>query len=98
MPLTVESTSPTAGIARTSTTKAVNTTKLINFHPPARGFDTDCTTEDKLLTYRATAQVLRVSESYLRAKGKQLIPAIKLGSRVRFKLSDVLAYIEKNKL
>jgi excisionase family DNA binding protein len=51
-----------------------------------------------LLTYRELSQILRISESYLRAWGKKLIPAVKFGSQVRFKLSDVLAYIEKNKL
>jgi excisionase family DNA binding protein len=79
-------------------TPNVTNTKLTEFPPPLAFPTTLAPGNELLLTYPEVAQMLRMSESYLRAHAKELIPMIKLGYRVRFKLSDVLAYIEKNKL
>jgi hypothetical protein len=49
---------------------------------------------DMLLTRREVARMLRLSEGFLRHLGAKIIPTVKLGSAVRYRLSDVLNYIE----
>jgi hypothetical protein len=49
---------------------------------------------DMLLTRREVAHILRLSEGFLRHLGTKIMPTVKLGGAVRYRLSDVLAYIE----
>jgi hypothetical protein len=46
---------------------------------------------DLLLTRKEVARLLRVSEGYLRHRGDELLPAIRIGGAVRHRLSAVLA-------
>jgi hypothetical protein len=47
-----------------------------------------------LLTRKEVARMLRLSEGFLRHMGAKIMPTVKLGSAVRYRLSDVLTYIE----
>jgi hypothetical protein len=51
--------------------------------------------EDLLLTRREVATMLRVSQGYLRHMGARLLPVVKIGGAVRYRLSDVLVLIER---
>jgi predicted DNA-binding transcriptional regulator AlpA len=49
---------------------------------------------DMLLTRKEVAQILRLSEGFLRHLGAKIMPTVKLGGAVRYRLSDVLTYID----
>jgi hypothetical protein len=49
--------------------------------------------EDMLLRRSEVAAMLRVSHGYLRYMGARLLPVVKIGGAVRYRLSDVLALI-----
>jgi hypothetical protein len=51
--------------------------------------------EDLLLTRREVATMLRLSNGYLRHMGAKLLPLVRIGGAVRYRLSDVLALIER---
>jgi hypothetical protein len=51
--------------------------------------------EDVLLRRREVAALLRVSHGYLRHMGARLLPVVRIGGAVRYRLSDVLALIEQ---
>jgi hypothetical protein len=51
--------------------------------------------EDLLLTRREVATLLRLSNGYLRHMGARLLPLVRIGGAVRYRLSDVLALIER---
>jgi hypothetical protein len=50
---------------------------------------------DMLLTRREVARMLRLSDGFLRDLGAKVMPTVKLGAAVRYRLSDVLTYIER---
>lgn len=51
--------------------------------------------DDLLLTRREVATMLRFSQGYLRHMGARLLPVVKIGGAVRYRLSDVLTLIER---
>jgi hypothetical protein len=52
--------------------------------------------DDLLLRRSEVAALLRVSHGYLRHMGARLLPVVRIGGAVRYKLSDVLTLIEQS--
>ena len=57
------------------------------------------TDQDKLLTRKQAAELLHCKESTLatwKSTKRYSLPYIKIGKNIRYKLSDIITFIEKN--
>jgi excisionase family DNA binding protein len=97
MPIPVTDEDDTQTLAKTPSIAQVSNTSSTNFAPPLIQLATIVSPAEQLLTYKDLSIKLQVSESYLRQFAKKLMPFVQLGSRIRFKSSDVDAYIENNR-